>query len=211
MPDWVDLKFESYAITDSIDQWSPSYISDRDKFLTSLTGTSVSLANRWKFYILRVERRLRYVNAEHQPFKKLSGEDLVTLLALHTTIISLSISDVSKLYTKTALIGSVSALTNTSVGTARTWVEALTQKGVIKELSDPTLTNDKRKKYLYAPSNTRVEFYKDCIYEMVVHIGRVADLFGQHSIQLQREIDLFAGYEIIKKEEIFQFLEEIKK
>ena len=100
MQNWINLKFESYAITDSVDQWSPAYIFDRDKFLTRLSGTGVSSVNRWKFYILRVERRLRYADAEHQPFKKLSGEDLITLQALRSTIISLKASDVSLLLLK---------------------------------------------------------------------------------------------------------------
>ena len=210
MQNWIDLKFESYAITDSVDQWSPAYISDRDKFLTRLSGTSVSSANRWKFYILRVERRLRYVYAEHQPFKKLSGEDLVTLQALRSTIISLEASDVSLLFAKTDLISKISAVTFSSLGTSRTWVEALIQRGVLKELTDSAITSDKRKKYLYASANTRVKFYKDCIREMLNHISGVANLFGQESIQLQREIDLFAGYQVITKGEIFQFLEERK-
>ena len=210
MQNWINLKFESYAITDSVDQWSPAYIFDRDKFLTRLSGTGVSSVNRWKFYILRVERRLRYADAEHQPFKKLSGEDLITLQALRSTIISLKASDVSLLFAKTDLMSKTSALTFSSAGTSRTWVEALIQKGVLKELTDSAITSDKRKKYLYASANTRVEFYKQCIHEMLNHIRGVADLFGKESMQLKREIDLFAGYEVLTKEEIFQFLEEKK-
>ena len=210
MQNWINLKFESYAITDSVDQWSPAYIFDRDKFLTRLSGTGVSSVNRWKFYILRVERRLRYADAEHQPFKKLSGEDLITLQALRSTIISLKASDVSLLFAKTDLMSKTSALTFSSAGTSRTWVEALIQKGVLKELTDSAITSDKRKKYLYASANTRVRFYKHCIHEMLNHISGVADLFGKESMQLKREIDLFAGYQVLTKEEIFQFLEEKK-
>ena len=210
MQSWIRTKFQEYHIVDSVEQWSPDYISNRDKFLTELSGLPVSSSARWKFYMLRIERRLRYIKAEHQPFGKLSGEDLITLQVLLSTISSLSTSDVSKLYTKTALINDASALTFASIGTSRTRVEALLQKGVLKELIDPAITSDKRKKYIYASANTRVEFYQDCILEMLSHIGRVADLFGQDSMQLQREVDLFAEYQIITKEEIFRFLEERK-
>ena len=206
MQNWIDLKFESYAISDSVDQWSPAYIFERDKFLTRLSGTDVSSVNRWKFYILRVERRLRYIDAKHQPFKKLSGEDLVTLQVLRSTLMSLRISKVSNLYTKTALISNASVLTFASTGTSRAWVEALIQKGVIKELTDPAITGDKRRKYLFASAATRTEFYKNCVLEMLYHIHGVQTLFGQDSMQLQREVNLFVGYDILTKEEIYEYL-----
>ena len=205
---WIDAKFEKYAIVDREDQWSPGYITDRDKFLSSLNGSPVSSVKRWKFYILRVERRLRYSGAKHQPFKKISGAEIVTLQALRSTLIGLRTNNIRELYTKTALINSVSASTLVSTGTARTWVEALLHKQVLKEVINPAIVADKRKKYLYASAGTRIEFYKDCILEMLNHISGVEDLFGQGSIQFQREIDLFAGYEIITKQEIFDFLEE---
>ena len=195
--DWIDAKFEKYAIEDREDQWSPGYITDRDKFLSSLNGSPVSSVKRWKFYILRVERRLRYSGAKHQPFKKFSGAEIVTLQALRSTLIGLRTNNIQELYTKTALINSVSASTLVSTGTARTWVEALLQRRVLQEVINPAIVADKRKKYLYASAATRVEFYKDCILEMLNHISGVEDLFGQGSIQIQREIDLFTGYEII--------------
>ena len=211
MKSWLRTKFEKYQIIDRPEQWSSDYLSNRDKFLTELSGSPVSSSARWKFYLLRIERRCRYIEAEHQPFKKLSGEELVTLQALHSTIVSLKASDVSRLFTKTGLISKTSALTSASLGTSRTWVEALLQRGVLKELTDPAITADRRKKYLYASANTRVEFYKGCIYEMLSHIIGVQGLFGRNSVQMQRELDLFAGYQILTKEEIIQFLEERKK
>lgn len=203
---WLSEKFEKYQIVDTPDQWSIDYIPKRDKFLTELSGSPVSSKCRWKFYILRVERRLRYIDAKHQPFKKLSGEDQVTLQVLRSTLMSLRISKVSNLYTKTALISNASALTFASTGTSRAWVEALIQKGVIKELTDPAITGDKRRKYLFASAATRTEFYKNCILEMLYHIHGVQTLFGQGSMQLQREVDLFVGYDILTKEEIYEYL-----
>ena len=208
---WLREKFEKYQIVDTMDQWSIDYISKRDNFLTELSGSPVSSCFRWNFYILRVERRLGYINAKHQPFRKLSGEDLVTLQVLRSTLMSLRISKVSNLYTKTALISNASVLTFASTGTSRAWVEALIQKGVIKELTDPAITGDKRRKYLFASAATRTEFYKNCVLEMLYHIHGVQTLFGQGSMQLEREVDLFVGYDILTKEEISQFLEEKKK
>ena len=137
-----------------------------------------------------------------------NGTNQTPITGSVNTIISLKASDVSLLFAKTDLMSKTSALTFSSSGTSRTWVEALIQKGVLKELTESAITSDKRKKYLYASANTRVKFYKYCIHEMLNHISGVADLFGQESIQLKREIDLFAGYQVLTKEEIFQFLEE---
>ena len=205
MTNWLDRKFEGYAITDAADQWSPAYVSARDKFLSSLCQRDVSSVNRWKFYILRVERRLRYMEAKHQPFRKLSGEDLVTLQAILSTLISLRDSKIPELHTKTALIDHVARTSLASTGTARTWVEALLQKGVLKELTDPVITSDKRKKFLYASAATRIEFYKDCINEMLNHISGVKKLFGENSLQFRKEIELFAAYDVLSPEEIFEF------
>ena len=206
MRDLVDDIFDEYEIIDRDDQWSPSYVGDRDKFLSSLTGSKVSSASRWKFYTLRVERRLRYNQATHQPFKKFSGEELVTQLALRSTLISLRLAQPAELFTKTGIIDTASRSTLVSTGTARTWVESLLQKKVLKELSNPSVTVDKRKKYLYSSDTTRVEFYKDCIIEMLSHIRGVAELFGSDSIQLSKEVDLFASYEIIPKNTIIEII-----
>lgn len=92
------------------------------------------------------------------------------------------------------------------MGTSRVWVEALIQKGVIKELTDPAITGDKRRKYLFASAATRTEFYKNCVLEMLYHIHGVATSFGQKSTQLKRENDLFVGYDILTKEEIYEYL-----
>ena len=143
--------------------------------------------------------------------KKISGAEIVTLQALRSTLIGLRTNSIQELYTKTALINSVSASSLVSTGTARTWVEALLQRQVLQEVINPAIVSDKRKKYLYASAATRVEFYKDCILEMLSHIGAVEDLFGQGSIQIKREIDLFAGYEIITKKEINELLEARQK
>ena len=205
MTDWLDQKFENYAITDAPDQWSPAYIAARDQFLSNLSGKNVSSVNRWKFYILRVERRLRYIEAKHQPFKKLSGEDLVALQAILSTLISLRDSKIPELYTKTALIDRASRGSLASTGTARAWVEALLQRGVLKELTDPAITSDKRKKFLYASAATRVEFYKDSIIEVLNHIAGVKKLFGENSSHLRQEIELFAAYDILFIEEIHEF------
>lgn len=206
MRDLVDDIFDGYEIVDRDDQWSPSYVGDRDKFLSSLTGSTVSSSSRWKFYTLRVDRRLRYNQATHQPFKKFSGEELVTQLALRSTLISLRLAQPSELFTKTALIDTASKSTLVSTGTARTWVESLLQKRVLKELSDPSVTVDKRKKYLYSSDTTRVEFYKDCVIEMLSHIRGVAELFGSDSVQFTKEVDLFAAYEIIPKNKILEII-----
>ena len=206
MRDLVDDIFDEYEIIDRDDQWSPNYVVERDKFLSNIIGSKVSSARRWKFYTLRVERRLRYNQATHQPFKKFSGEELVTQLALRSTLISLRLAQPSELFTKTAIIDTASRSTLVSTGTARTWVESLLQKKVLKELSNPSVTGDKRKKYLYSSDTTRVEFYKDCIIEMLSHICGVAELFGSDSIQLSKEIDLFASYEIIPKNTIIEII-----
>ena len=206
MRNWLDNKFEEYRIVDRIDLWSPAYIVERDKFLTQQVGSPVSSINRWKFYILRVERRLRYVSAKHQPFKKLAGEDLVTLHILRSTLNSLSESNISTLYTKTALITTTSSSSLSSTGTVRTWVEALLQRGIIKELVDPAVTSDKRKKILYASAATRVGFYKDCVVEMLNHINGVQILFGRDSVHFVKEVELFSKYEILSKDEILSLL-----
>ena len=208
MRDFVDDIFDKYEIIDRDDQWSPSYVGDRDNFLSSLIGSTVSSVGRWKFYILRVERRLRYNQAQHQPFKKFSGEELVTQLALRSTLISLRLAQPSELFTKTALIDVASKSTLVSTGTARTWVESLLQKKVLKELSHPSVTVDKRIKYLYASDSTRVEFYKDCVIEMLSHIRGVSELFGLNSVQFAKEVDLFAAYEIISQEKILEIISE---
>ena len=206
MRDLIDEVFEKYEIVDRDDQWSPSYVGDRDKFLSTLTGSEVSSDGRWKFYILRVERRLRYNQAKHQPFKKFSGEELVTQQALRSTLVSLRLAKPSELFTKTALIELASKSTLVSMGTARTWVESLLQKRVLKELSNPSVIADKRKKYLYASDTTRVEFYKDCVIEMLGHIHGVSELFGADSVQFVKEVDLFAEYKIISKEKIIELV-----
>ena len=202
----VDEIFEWYEIVDRDDQWSPGYVADRDKFLSRHTGSIVSSASRWKFYTLRVERRLRYAQAKHQPFRKFSGEELVTQQAIRSTLVSLRLAKPSELFTKTALIDLASKSTLVSTGTARTWVESLLQRKVLKELSNPSVTDDKRKKYLYASDTTRIEFYKDCIIEMLGHIRGVAELFGPDSVQLAKEVDLFAAYEIMSKEKICELI-----
>ena len=92
------------------------------------------------------------------------------------------------------------------MGTARTWVESLLQKRVLKELSNPSVIADKRKKYLYASDTTRVEFYKDCVIEMLGHIHGVSELFGADSVQFVKEVDLFAEYKIISKEKIIELV-----
>ncbi len=209
MRDLIDEIFEKYEIIDRDDQWSPGYVSGRDIFLSNLTGQKVSSVSRWKFYTLRVERRLRYNEAKHQPFKKFSGEELVTQQALRSTLVSLRLAKPSELFTKTALIDLASKSTLVSTGTARTWVESLLQKKVLKELSNPSVTVDKRKKYLYASDTTRVEFYKDCIIEMLSHIRGVLELFGAESSQFSKEVNLFAEYEIIPKEKIMEIVLEL--
>ena len=211
MRDLIDEIFEKYEIIDRDDQWSPSYVGDRDKFLSDLLGLGVSSVGRWKFYTLRVERRLRYNQAKHHPFKKFTGEELVTQHALRSTFVSLRLAKPSELFTKTALIDMASKSTLVSTGTARTWVESLLQKKVLKELSNPTVTIDKRKKYLYSSDTTRVEFYKDCVIEMLSHIRGVAELFGSDSVQFTKEVDLFAAYEIIPKKIILEINSEKQK
>ena len=206
MRNWLDKKFEEYEIVDGVDLWSPAYIVERDKFLTRQIGSPVSSVNRWKFYILRVERRLRYVSAKHQPFKKLAGEDLVTLHILRSTLNSLSESKISMLYTKTALISTTSSSILSSTLTVRTWIEALLQRGVIKELVDPAVTSDKRKKILYASAARRVKFYKDCVVEMLNHINGVQILFGRDSNQFTKEVELFSEYKILSEDEILLLL-----
>ena len=63
----------------------------------------------------------------------------------------------------------------------------------LKQLSYSSVTDDKRKKFFYPSNTTRVEFYKDCVIEMLSHIRGVAELFGSDSVQFAKEVDLCAS------------------